>query len=69
LTINKFASQLSNRQLLYLNYAIRLKLPNQFMNWNNLHLNIESPSRANLTILPTLNKSSDIPELRAQPKK
>jgi len=39
------------------------------MNWNNLHLNIESPSRANLTILPTLNKSSDIPELRAQPKK
>lgn len=69
LTLSSFTSTLTSRQLLYLNMAIRTKINKEHPDWDRLHLVPESPFKAELEVLPTLEAGSWLPELKAQAKK
>jgi hypothetical protein len=67
--ISKFVGRLNARQLAYLNLKVRENIDSQVPNWENLHLNNDSPSKRDILLLPTLRKSALQHEIKSLPKK
>ena len=64
-----YTDSLNSRQMLYLNYAIRQKISGVLPNWDNIHLNPESPSRRDLQLIPTISGQKDLFEVKTIQKK
>ena len=67
-TITSFADTLNIRQLLYLNFALRNRINNEYPNWKKLHLTPECPFKVEMEVLPSLTAASRVPQLRALKK-
>jgi hypothetical protein len=68
-TVASFANQLSTRQQLYLQLAIRAKINQEYPDWQRLHLTPDSPFKVEMEVVPALTSSARIHELKALPKK
>ena len=67
--LNRHLQGLNSRQMAYLHLAIRERLNRQWLGWENLHLNPESPSKGEIEMLPSLGAVGEVSELRGLGKK